>query len=73
MIRILGIGMSEIIIDFDLDSATFNSIECDEFDNKIYLHIFEDDDNVDLTYDFDDLTNDDQMNVYITLASILYN
>lgn len=72
MIKILGIGMTELIMNFDLDSASFNSIEWDSSDNKVYLHIFEDDD-MDITYDFDDLSMDDQMNVYITLASILYN
>lgn len=72
MIKILGIGMSELIIDLDLDSASFNSIEWNKTDNRVYLHIFEDD-NLDITYDFDDLSIDDQMNVYITLSGILYN
>lgn len=72
MIKILGIGMSELIMDFDLDSATFNSIEWDSSDNKVYLHIFEEGD-FDITYDFEDLDVDDQMEIYITLASILYN
>lgn len=72
MIKILGIGMSELIMDFDLDSIIFNSIEWDNTDNKVYLHIFEDDD-FDITYDFDDLDVDTQMEIYITLASILYN
>lgn len=72
MIKILGIGMSELVIDFDLDSASFNSIEWDKTDNKVYLHIFEDDD-LDIMYDFDDISKDDKMNVYITIANIIYN
>ena len=72
MIKILGIGMSELIMDFDLDSIIFNSIEWDNTDNKVYLHIFEEDE-FDITYDFDDLDIDAQMEIYITLASILYN
>ena len=72
MIKILGIGVLELVIDFDLDLGSFNSIEWDKTNNKIYLHIFEDDD-LDIVQDFDDLSEEDQMSVYITLASILYN
>jgi uncharacterized protein YkuJ len=72
MIKILGIGTHELIIDFDLGSIIFNSIEWDINDNKIYLHTFEEND-FDIAYEFDDLDLDAQMEIYITLARILYN
>ncbi|HOB26386.1 MAG TPA: hypothetical protein PKG93_04500 [Bacilli bacterium] len=59
-------------MDFELELYDFNSIEYDEKSDKIYLHIFEDDD-LDITYDFDDLSEDDQLSIYVTLSSILYN
>lgn len=71
-IKILGIGLTELVMDFELDVYTFNSIEWVEDENKIYLHIFEDDD-LDISYDFDDLSDDDQLSIYVTLSSILYN
>jgi len=72
IIKILGIGLTELIIDFELDVYSFNSIEWDEEDDKVYLHIFEDDD-IDISYDFDDLSEDDQLAIYSLLSSILYN
>ena len=72
IIKILGIGFTELIMDFELELYDFNSIEYDEKSDKIYLHIFEDDD-LDITYDFDDLSEDDQLSIYVTLSSILYN
>lgn len=73
MIRIMGIGLTELVIDIDLSIATFNSIEYVKSENKIYLNIFQDDEDIELTYDFDDLDKDDKYLVYILLASILYN
>jgi len=72
IIKILGIGLTELIIDLELDTYTFNSIEWVQSENKIYLHIFEEDD-LDITYDFDDLSDDEQLSIYVTLSSILYN
>ena len=73
MIRIMGIGLTELVIDLDLGIATFNSIEYVKSENKIYLNIFQEDEDIELTYDFDDLDKDDKYLVYILLASILYN
>lgn len=73
MIRIMGIGLTELIIDLDLGIATFNSIEYVKEDNKIYLNIFQEDEDIELSYDFDDLDKEDKYLVYLYLASILYN
>lgn len=72
IIKILGIGLTELIMDFELELYDFNSIEYVEKEDKIYLHIFEDDD-LDITYDFEDLSEEDQLSIYVTLSSILYN
>jgi hypothetical protein len=72
MIRIMGIGLYEIVITLETSVGVFDSIEYDKQDNKIYLHMFVGKD-LDIMYDFDDLTKDDKNSVYITLASILYN
>lgn len=73
MILIMGIGLTELIVDLDLGIAVFNTIEYVKSENKIYLHIFHEDEDIELTYDFDDLDKEDKYLVYISLASILYN
>ena len=70
LIRILGIGLNELVIDINLDEVTFNSIEWDEENNKIILHKFEDD--LDYEFDFEELTDDQQMMVY-KILSVIYN
>ena len=69
LIKNLGIGLNELVIDINLDEVTFNSIECEE-NNKIILHKFEDD--LDYEFDFEELTDDQQMMVY-KILSVIYN
>lgn len=71
LIRILGIGINELIIDIDLDCGSFESIEWNKDEDKIYLHIFEGEE-FDITFDFDELDKDDQLKVY-KILSVLYN
>ena len=73
MILIMGIGLNELILDIDLSFATFNSIEYVKSENKIYLYIMHEDEDIEISYDFDDLDKEDKYLVYISLASILYN
>jgi len=73
MILIMGIGLTELIMDIDLSFATFNSIEYVKAENKIYLYIMREDDDLEISYDFDDLDKEDKYIVYVSLASILYN
>jgi hypothetical protein len=73
MILIMGIGLTELIMDIELSFATFNSIEYVKSENKIYLYIMHEDEDIEISYDFDDLDKDDKYLVYISLASILYN
>ncbi len=72
LIKILGIGLHEIIIDLEIGIYLYNSIEWSESENKIYLHIFEDYD-LDIAFDFDDLSNDDKLIIYNLLSRIVYN
>jgi hypothetical protein len=71
LIKILGIGINELVIDINLECGNFETIEWNQEDDKIYLHIFEDED-IDITFDFDELTEQDQLKIYQVL-SILYN
>jgi hypothetical protein len=73
MILIMGIGLTELIMDIELSFATFNSIEYVKSENKIYLYIMHEDEDIEISYDFDDLDKEDKYFVYISLASILYN
>ena len=73
IIRIIGIGLNELVMDFHTSVATFNSIEWVKSDNKIYLHIFHDDDDIQISFDFDDLEKNDKLEIYVILSSILYN
>lgn len=73
IILILGIGLTEIIMDIDLSLGTFNSIEWVKSENKIWLHMFHEDDDIQISFDFDDLDKIDKYVVYTLLASIAYN
>lgn len=73
MVRIMGIGLNELVMDFHTSVATFNSIEWIKSENKLYLHIFHDDDDIQISFDFDDLDKDDKLEIYVILSSILYN
>lgn len=71
LIRILGLGLTELVIDFDLVTGKFNSIEWDKKKNKVYLHIFLEDD-IDISVDFEELPDDDQLKIYKEL-SVIWN
>lgn len=71
LIKILGIGLNEIVIEFNLECGNFETIEYNPEDDSLVLHIFQDED-LDITFDFDDLDEEDQKQVYRTLA-VLYN
>jgi len=71
LIKILGIGIYELVIDINLSCGNFETIEWNQEEDKIYLHIFHDED-FDITIDFDDIPEEDQLKIYQVL-SILYN
>ena len=63
LITDIGLGVNEIFIDLPLSFDTFNTIELDN--NSIILHKFNDD--LDYTTDFDDLDDEDKLEVYKSL------
>ena len=71
LIKILGIGINELVLNINLDCGSFESIEWNKEEDKIYLHIFEDED-IDITFDFEELSEEDQLKLYQILA-IFYN
>lgn len=73
IIKILGIGLTELVIDIDLSLGTFNSIEWIKSENKIWLHMFHEDDDIQISFDFDDLDKIDKYIIYTLLTSIAYN
>lgn len=73
LIKILGIGLNELIIDMELSFITFNSIEWVKGENKIYLHILDAYDDLELSFDFDDLSKEDKLEIYSILSAIAYN
>jgi len=73
IIRILGIGLNELVIDIETSIAIFNSIEWSKSENKIWLHIFHDEEDIQITFDFDDLDDFDKYVIYSLLSSIAYN
>jgi len=71
VIKILGIGVKELILDIDLGFFYVNSIEFIEPD-EIILHSFEDDD-TDVELNFDDLEEKHQKHLWLILSVLLYN
>ncbi len=72
-IRIMGVGTTEILMDFSLEVGVFNSIEWVPDENRVVLHMFSDFSDFELSVDWDDLSVDDRLEVYVILNSILYN
>lgn len=70
LIRLLGFGLNELLMDIELPIGKFDSVEWDEETNKVFLHIFKY--NLDIMVDFDDLGEEDQLILYKLLA-IIYN
>jgi len=73
IIRILGIGLTELVIEIETSVAVFNSIEWSKSENKIWLHIFHEEEDIQITFDFDDLDVLDQYIIFSLLSSITYN
>jgi len=70
LIKRLGGSMLELLIEMPLSFSMCNSIEYNEKDDRIYIHIFDEDD-FDLICDFDDIEEEDKLKVYQILSSFL--
>lgn len=71
LIKVLGIGFNEIVIELNLDAGSFETIEYVEEEDSIILHIFADED-FDMPFDYDELEESDQLKIYNILI-IYYN
>ncbi len=68
-IEILGINISEIVVDIPVSDDIFHSIEYDIKDDKIYLYIF--DEELEYIFDFDELRDEEKVQVYKILELYL--
>lgn len=71
LIKLLGFGLNELLMNINLPIGEFDSVEWDIETNKVFLHIFKDDD-LDIMLDFDELDEENQLELYKLLA-IIYN
>ncbi len=65
----IGTGVLEIVIELPISFITFNSIEYLQTTNKIMLHHWTDDD-LEMTYDFDDLEDEDKLEIFKILSEL---
>lgn len=70
LIQILGVGLNELVFDFEIDGVKFNSIEWVPEEDQILLHIFEDEE-TDWHCDFEGIDIDKQIKVYKTILTFL--
>ena len=68
-IKNISSGVFEIILDIELSFILINSIEYDEKSDSIFLHAFEED-NFDLVFDFEDLSEEDMFRIIKVLNGI---
>jgi hypothetical protein len=71
LIKILGLGLTELVIDIDLDYITINSIEYREPD-EVWIHHFDNND-MDYEIEFDEIPNKYQRRIFNKIKSLLYN
>jgi hypothetical protein len=69
LIKTLGDGLPEVVINIPLNIAEFDSIEWNNDNRRIYLNIF--DQNLEYSQDFDELTLIDRIEVYDILYTFL--
>lgn len=69
LIKVLGINISEIVVDIPVSDDIFHSIEYDIKDDKVYLYIF--DEELEYIFDFDELRDDEKVEVYRILELYL--
>lgn len=66
LIKDIGKDIFELVIELPVSFVVFDSIEYIESTQKLILHYWEED--FDMSYDFDDLDNDDKIKIYEVLS-----
>jgi hypothetical protein len=69
LIQILGMGLNELVFDFEIDGVNFNSIEWVPGEDQVLLHIFEDDE-IDYNCEFEGIDIDKQIKIYKLLSTL---
>lgn len=64
----VALGSRELVFDIELSEMIINSIEYDNKNNLVILHVFND--NLDMLYDFDYLSEKDKLKIIKVLDSI---
>jgi len=67
IIKEIGIDVFELVVQMPVSFIIFDSIEYVESTNKLLLHYWEED--FDMSYDFDDLENEDKLKIYEILSN----
>lgn len=70
IVKILGIGCSEILMDIELTGCVINSVEL-VYPNTIIIHKFSDD--IDFEFNLEDFDYVDQRIIHNVLSLYLYN
>ena len=71
MIRILGVGCRELVIDIDLGIVIVNSVELRE-PGSVYIHHFTDS-GFDFEMEFDEIDPKHRRIIFNSLSGLLYN
>lgn len=71
IVRIMGCGVNELLVEINTGMIIYHSVEWDPASDKVYLHVFDGD--LDMEFDFDDLDKNLQLEIYIKLANLIYN
>ena len=71
LINKLGVDLNELVFDFEIDGVKFNSIEWVPEEDKVLLHIFDDENEMDHHCDFEGIDIDKQIKVYRVLSTFM--
>lgn len=66
IIELIGVDVSEIVLDIQLSEMTINTIEWISSEDALIVHVFQDD--LDFYYDFDELLEVDRLLILTTLS-----
>ena len=72
LVKILGIGLNELVITINLDGIIIDTIEYDKKTNKLFVNAWVTDE-MEIQINYDDLNEKNQMMIYYTLSSLVNN
>jgi hypothetical protein len=72
LVKILGIGLNELVITINLDGIIIDTIEYDKKTNKLFVNAWVTNE-MEVQINYDDLNEKNQMMIYYTLSSLINN